>query len=196
MKTRLAILVAALAFLLAGMVPLQAADASTSCSTLQQRLVASYLSSGDVSGAAKYTHLCPAACPQLAAVALAVASTDMAALAQDAYATCIANVSQASGNNGGACQTKNFAVASVPTITGTAKKGLIIVAQPGSWSPKPLFAFRWLRDGNPISGAVQNYYQIGSADVGHKLSVKVTSVQIPCYFQTSRTSSSTKIVVK
>jgi hypothetical protein len=53
-----------------------------------------------------------------------------------------------------------------------------------------------MRDGKAITGATQNYYQVGSTDVGHKLSVKVTSVQVSCYFTTSRTSSSTKTVVK
>ena len=37
------------------------------------------------------------------------------------------------------------------------------------------FSFQWLRDGEPIAGAVTRDYRIGAADVGTALSVRVTA---------------------
>lgn len=194
MKSKLVAILSAVVLVFSGLSFSAPAQATTSCSTLQQRLVAHYLNIGDVGGAARYTHMCPATCPELASIAVAVASTDAAAAAQDAYATCLANAS--SNNNGGVCQKKNFALTPTPTISGTAKKGSIVVVKEGGWSPKPSkFTYQWLRDGKSISGATNNYYQIVKADIGHRLSVSVTST-LNCYYTSTKSAASTKAVVK
>jgi hypothetical protein len=63
-----------------------------------------------------------------------------------------------------------------PTITGTPKVGSKLTANPGTWSPKNVtFAYQWLSNGDPISGATSSKYTVKSADVGKSLSVRVTA---------------------
>lgn len=63
-----------------------------------------------------------------------------------------------------------------PTITGTAEYAATLTAQPGTWTPTPTsYAYRWLRDGQPIAKADQATYVPGLDDLGHRLSVAVTA---------------------
>ncbi|MFE7845406.1 S8 family serine peptidase [Microbacterium sp. NPDC057407] len=65
-----------------------------------------------------------------------------------------------------------------PKITGTAKVGNTLTASPGTWKPsKVTFAYQWLRDGSPISGATKSTYKVAKADLGTKLTVRVTATQ-------------------
>jgi GH25 family lysozyme M1 (1,4-beta-N-acetylmuramidase) len=75
-------------------------------------------------------------------------------------------------------------VASVPpTVVGTVKVGMLLVAVPGTWSGgKPIaFTYQWQQcdaaGGNctPISGATSDTYKPTTADSGHALTVTVTS---------------------
>lgn len=62
-----------------------------------------------------------------------------------------------------------------PTISGTAQVGAPLTASTGSWSPQPSSrTFQWYADGNPIFGATAATYTPTSADLGKKISVKVT----------------------
>jgi len=50
------------------------------------------------------------------------------------------------------------------------------VAQHEGFSPKPSsYAYRWLRDGASIAGAIDKVYLSSPADVGHRISVRVTA---------------------
>jgi hypothetical protein len=63
-----------------------------------------------------------------------------------------------------------------PSISGTAEYAATLTAQPGTWTPTPTsYAYRWLRDGEPIPDAVEATYVPGLDDLGHRLSVEVTA---------------------
>ena len=86
-------------------------------------------------------------------------------------------------------------VGAVPTISGTVKAGSVLTAAPGAWTPAPdAFGYKWLRDGAPIAGATSASYLLGSADVGHKISV-ITTASALGYNALAKTSASTAKVV-
>ena len=63
-----------------------------------------------------------------------------------------------------------------PSITGTAEYAATLTAQPGTWAPTPTsFAYRWLRDGEPIAKATEPTYTPDLDDLGRRLSVEVTA---------------------
>lgn len=67
-----------------------------------------------------------------------------------------------------------------PTIAGAAVVDGRLVASPGAWTPstsgEPLvYAYRWLRDGQPIRGAVERRYRPVVDDLGARLTVRVTA---------------------
>ncbi|MFJ9147049.1 Tat pathway signal protein [Streptomyces sp. NPDC102270] len=65
-----------------------------------------------------------------------------------------------------------------PKITGTAKTGAKVTAEPGSWSAAPTsYTYQWKADGTAISGATAKTYTVTAAVVGKKLTVTVTAVR-------------------
>ena len=63
-----------------------------------------------------------------------------------------------------------------PEISGSAKVGDVVEANPGTWTPAHLtYSYRWLRDGLAIEGATSLRYQIAASDLDSKLSVEVTA---------------------
>jgi Protein of unknown function (DUF3152) len=65
---------------------------------------------------------------------------------------------------------------SAPTIAGTTAYRDRLVADPGEWTPSGLtYSYRWLRDGSLISGADTKRYRLALADIGHRISVRVTA---------------------
>ena len=66
------------------------------------------------------------------------------------------------------------AVAGTPTISGEAKVGSTLTANPGTWTPGPvMFDTEWLRNDVPIEGATQDSYVPVGADAGATLKVRV-----------------------
>ncbi|WP_445996542.1 cell wall-binding repeat-containing protein [Okibacterium fritillariae] len=66
-------------------------------------------------------------------------------------------------------------VAGTPTITGTAKVGETLTANPGTWTPaSTTFTYQWLRGATDIAGATSATYTATAADRGAQLSVRVT----------------------
>jgi len=64
---------------------------------------------------------------------------------------------------------------SAPTATGDPSVGNTLVADAGIWTNDPTFAYQWILNGSPISGATADSYEISSQDVGASLSVNVTA---------------------
>ncbi|WP_182525362.1 family 78 glycoside hydrolase catalytic domain [Nocardioides dongkuii] len=66
----------------------------------------------------------------------------------------------------------------VPQVTGAARLGLTLTATPGSWNTKGLsFDYQWLRGGSPVRGATGSTYRLSAADLGKRLSVRVTAAK-------------------
>jgi fibronectin-binding autotransporter adhesin len=81
-----------------------------------------------------------------------------------------------------------------PSISGRLTQGQTLTCNPGSWSGSPTFAFGWLRDGQPISGATKATYVTVVADAGHQLSCRVTAANAGG--SASATSATVAIVPK
>ncbi|OOB92228.1 S8 family serine peptidase [Rathayibacter sp. VKM Ac-2630] len=82
----------------------------------------------------------------------------------------------------------------VPTITGSARVGSTLTADPGVWGPAPVaHAYQWRADGSPLSGATAATYRPSSATLGKAITVTVTGTKTG-YAAASRTSSATAAV--
>ena len=64
-----------------------------------------------------------------------------------------------------------------PTVSGTAVVGQLLTVVPGTWSPQPAFSYQWLRNGKPISKAKGATYKLVAADLGKKITVKLTATK-------------------
>ncbi|MFT4214405.1 MAG: hypothetical protein QM622_06470 [Microbacterium sp.] len=85
-----------------------------------------------------------------------------------------------------------FTKVSKPKVSGTAKVGKKLTAVTGSWSPKPGFAYQWLRNGKAISGATSSTYTLKSADAGKKISVKIVAKKSG-YASVTKTSAAVSV---
>ena len=57
--------------------------------------------------------------------------------------------------------------APVPTISGAARVGAVVMAVPGAWAPAPVaLKFQWKRGGRDIAGATRSQYSLAAADRG------------------------------
>jgi len=65
-----------------------------------------------------------------------------------------------------------------PTITGKVVAGSKLTVKTGEWGPgKVTLRIQWLRNGKAISKGTKKTYTLVNADVGKKISVKVTGVK-------------------
>ncbi|GEA81464.1 hypothetical protein [Cellulomonas uda] len=88
-----------------------------------------------------------------------------------------------------------FELVSAPRITGRTVLGQTLRASRGTWSTTPAsVAYQWYRDGSPVAGARSSSYGLGTADVGKRISVRVT-VAAPAYVSASAASARTTLVV-
>jgi hypothetical protein len=92
---------------------------------------------------------------------------------------------------------------SSPTIGGNATVGsAIVLTSAGTWTtnptpaPSPLnFSRQWLRNGAPIPGATGTSYVLGAADLGKRISVRVTA-SLPSWVADSADSAQTAVIAK
>ncbi|MDR1710660.1 MAG: hypothetical protein LBR58_02185 [Propionibacteriaceae bacterium] len=99
----------------------------------------------------------------------------------------------------GSLTTKSVSVVNVTTGKSTSKYAPqfedVLQATTSAWDPAPVtLNYQWLRSGKAIAGATSDTYQVQAADVGKKLSVKVTGSKAG-YKTASKTSSKTKAAV-
>ncbi|HEY4268142.1 MAG TPA: S8 family serine peptidase [Galbitalea sp.] len=81
-----------------------------------------------------------------------------------------------------------------PTITGTAKVGQALTAHSGTFdSTGGDKTYQWLSGGTPIGGATSPTYVVGTADVGHALSV-VETYSVDGGTAVTATSAATAVV--
>lgn len=65
--------------------------------------------------------------------------------------------------------------ATKPRVVGAARQGRKLVARVKGWGPRPVsLTYTWLRDGKRIKGRSGQVYRLRAADVGHRISVRVT----------------------
>jgi hypothetical protein len=66
-----------------------------------------------------------------------------------------------------------------PAVSGTAKVGRQLTADPGAWGAgeTPLFSYQWKRNGTSIPGAVAQTYQVDATDIGQSLTVTITAAR-------------------
>ncbi|MEO7269571.1 MAG: carboxypeptidase regulatory-like domain-containing protein, partial [Knoellia sp.] len=85
--------------------------------------------------------------------------------------------------------------AGTPTITGTAKAGYTLTANPGTWGPAPVtLAYQWKRAGVAITGATASTYQLTGSETGKTITVTVTGSKSG-YTSVAKTSAATVAVV-
>ncbi len=90
----------------------------------------------------------------------------------------------------------SFTEAPVPTITGTASVGSRLSVTTGTWEPAPTsFAYQWMRNGMPISGATDDQYGLVADDLAARISVTVTATRSG-YAPATQVSSETTAVTE
>jgi len=85
-------------------------------------------------------------------------------------------------------------VAPAPRVIGTAVNGRTLTVSTGKWEPSAKLAYQWLRDGAVIAGAKQQTYTLTSADLGKRISVRVTGTATD-YVAKTVTSTETAAVL-
>lgn len=80
-----------------------------------------------------------------------------------------------------------------PSVELYAAIGRTMTARDGQWSIPAVTSRQWLRNGRPIPGATGRMYRITPADLGARLSVRVTGAA-PRYLPTSVTSEASDVV--
>lgn len=79
-----------------------------------------------------------------------------------------------------------------PTISGTPTVGNTLTALPGTWNdPSPTFAYQWMANGQPISGATTNTLVLTEALAGSSIRVTVTATKPSGYTPGTASSEST-----
>jgi hypothetical protein len=82
---------------------------------------------------------------------------------------------------------------STPTISGTAKEGEILRADPGTWSDGVQLGYTWYADGVRQEGVVTDWFELGHSHVGKKITVSANGYK-DGYALLSYTSAATAAV--
>lgn len=66
-------------------------------------------------------------------------------------------------------------VGTKPTISGKAKLGRVLTANPGVWGPQNVaLSYQWYRNGKKIAGATTTTHKVVRQDLSKKITIKVT----------------------
>jgi murein DD-endopeptidase MepM/ murein hydrolase activator NlpD len=80
------------------------------------------------------------------------------------------------------------------TVSGSGSVGSTLSAVPGAWGPGSVaLTYRWLRDGEPISGATSRTYRLVAADAASTVSVRIKGRKSG-YTTVTRTSSAVAVL--
>ncbi|WP_157497473.1 MSCRAMM family protein [Leifsonia sp. Leaf264] len=89
-----------------------------------------------------------------------------------------------------------FTTAPTPRITGTVRVAATLAATVGAWAPAPTtLTYQWYRNGTAISGATGAVLKLGAADVGKRMTVRVTAARTG-FATTARMSTQTTPVAQ
>ncbi|MDR1151414.1 MAG: glycoside hydrolase family 92 protein [Bifidobacteriaceae bacterium] len=128
----------------------------------------------------------PSAAPaSVAEVLLSPAAAATVALAPQGVEESVAVEQQAS------VALKSFTKTAKPKIAGVAAVGKKLTAKAGAWSPKAELSYQWYRGGKKIAKATTSTYTVRSADLGKKITVKVTAKKAG--FTTTTTVSKARV---
>jgi surface antigen len=70
-----------------------------------------------------------------------------------------------------------FATTTAPSVTGTARYGQTLTLRPGAFTGSPAVAVQWLRGDTAVPGATGPTYQLGAADLGTRITARLTLTQ-------------------
>lgn len=84
---------------------------------------------------------------------------------------------------------------SVPALSGTNKVGNVLWVNPGKWTTDTTFEYQWYRSGVAIKNMPESSYVLAAADVGKRITVKVTGTKAG-YASASSTSKATAAIAK
>lgn len=83
----------------------------------------------------------------------------------------------------------------VPTITGTARVGSVLTANPGTWAPAPVgLSYQWKRNGTNIQGATAPTYLLTAEDQGRTITVSVIGSKVGFTQSAAKVSAATATV--
>jgi surface antigen len=82
-----------------------------------------------------------------------------------------------------------FATTASPTVSGTARPGQTLTANPGVYSPVDASrSYQWLRAGIAVPGATGSTYRLSTADLGARIRVRMTLTKPGYTTLTARTA--------
>jgi hypothetical protein len=76
---------------------------------------------------------------------------------------------------GGNCPPSNI---TLPSISGLLPVGSVLTTTNGTWSGSPSYSYKWLRNGQPISGALASTYTTTTADAGQVIQSLVIALNL------------------
>lgn len=85
-------------------------------------------------------------------------------------------------------------ISPAPMVTGTSRVGYVLTAKPGTWTAGTALSYQWYRSGVAIVGARSATYTLSAADLGKRMTVRVTGSQTG-YASATRGSVATAAVV-
>ncbi len=81
-----------------------------------------------------------------------------------------------------------------PSVRGTAKVGRTLTGRPGTWSvPSARLSYQWLRGSKAIAGATARTYTVTKADIGTRLSLRVTATTTASGTRSATARATTKV---
>ena len=86
-----------------------------------------------------------------------------------------------------------FSVQAAPSVSGTPRLGQTLTFDPGRVTPDGDVAVQWLRGGVPVDGATGTTYALGAADLGHRISARMTVTRDGYTTLTERTPSTAHV---